>query len=640
MLLFFLQLLATWFESIYRMSLIKLSMGGEMFGLLLILLPLLLLVLPQRSETRLLRIAIILVLITRALMPFLGAPALIVNCGLGLAAFLTLITIALGRQMNLGDLRAATVFAIVFSVALRAWGSSFDLSIAGLGAVIGWALLLIAAVLLLNKDASLPPAMTKRNAPAPPWPTTILASLGLFATLAFVYLALSSPAVVTAWSGSHYLLGTTLLVLSLAVAADTTRTPGRALLLAGNLLFVGATVIGILLHSVPFPASPEAGALVVRPGAWWTHLPFYLMFLLAPVTAFNIQILGATLARVEGGPRRLVLPVLLGMAFLFAIALLLTFSNVWGYVGALGAFMRGKFYLPFLIAGLGMVAGTLAARHLPPRRAISIRAPWAFALLAIVGVLVRSALPAPPETLPETLTVLTYNLQQGSEKEGDRNYHDQLELLRTIDADLIGLQESDTPRPSGGNVDVARFFAEGLGYHVYYGPSVISGTFGTALLSRFPIENPRTYFTYSSVDETGTAAVDVLIGDRRIGFFNSHPAGPPDTHHAHVDALIAAVAPYEEVIAVGDYNFRQDSPYYEKLSHVLRDTWAVLNPDATGPRHPELDPAAPSGAPIDMTRRIDHIFISNTFAVFEDWYLDPPASETDHPAHWSILRLQ
>jgi endonuclease/exonuclease/phosphatase family metal-dependent hydrolase len=330
--------------------------------------------------------------------------------------------------------------------------------------------------------------------------------------------------------------------------------------------------------------------------------------------------------------------VLLGMGFLFGVALLLTFSNVWGYVGAIGAFMRGKFYLPFAIAGIAMIAGLLAARHVPPRRSISLRAPWGFALLAIVGVIVRAAEPVAREDAPETLRVLTYNLQQGSEQEGDRNYGDQLALLRKIDADLIGLQESDTPRPSGGNVDVARYFAEGLGYHVYYGPSVISGTFGTAILSRYPIENARTYFTYSSVDETGTAAVDVRIGERVIGFFNSHPAGPPDTHHAHVDALIEAVTPYEEVIAVGDYNFRQDSPYYEKLSRVLRDTWVVLNPDARGPRHPELDPDAEDG-PIDMTRRIDHIFVSAGFEVLEDWYLDPPASETDHPAHWSVLRL-
>ncbi|MCC6144685.1 MAG: endonuclease/exonuclease/phosphatase family protein, partial [Candidatus Hydrogenedentes bacterium] len=237
-------------------------------------------------------------------------------------------------------------------------------------------------------------------------------------------------------------------------------------------------------------------------------------------------------------------------------------------------------------------------------------------------------------------TVLTYNIQQGSALNGDQRYREQLELIRKIDPDIIGLQESDTPRPSGGNVDVVRFFAEGLDYYSYYGPSVISGTFGTAILSRFPIENPRSIFTYSTVDETGTAVAEIFAGSRRIAFFNNHPAGPPVTHHAHIDGMLDAARDYDHVIAVGDFNFRPDSPYYAKAAAVLTESWKVLHPDGAGPRNPDLDPDAAQGGLLHMDDRIDLIFFDGDLGVVDAWYLPPPASQTDHPAYWATLDLK
>jgi len=48
---------------------------------------------------------------------------------------------------------------------------------------------------------------------------------------------------------------------------------------------------------------------------------------------------------------------------------------------------------------------------------------------------------------------------------------------------LIGLQESDTNRISGGNSDIVRYFADRLDLYAYYGPKVVPGTFGIALLA-------------------------------------------------------------------------------------------------------------------------------------------------------------
>jgi endonuclease/exonuclease/phosphatase family metal-dependent hydrolase len=229
-------------------------------------------------------------------------------------------------------------------------------------------------------------------------------------------------------------------------------------------------------------------------------------------------------------------------------------------------------------------------------------------------------------------------MQLGSENEGDRSYREQLALLKQIDADIIGLQESDTARPSGGNVDAPRYFANALNYHMYFGPATVGGTFGTAILSRFPIENFRTVYSYSDVDEIGTAVAEFEVAGRRIVFFNSHPDGSDDAKRAHVNALIEAASVYDHVIAVGDYNFRQDSPWYADITKALNDSWLAIHPSATGQRHPTIGlPPDGSSGPLDMTRRIDHIFVSDGFRVEESYYVPAPESMTDHPAHWSVL---
>jgi endonuclease/exonuclease/phosphatase family metal-dependent hydrolase len=236
------------------------------------------------------------------------------------------------------------------------------------------------------------------------------------------------------------------------------------------------------------------------------------------------------------------------------------------------------------------------------------------------------------------LTVVSYNNRLGSRKNGERSLREQLALLKEIDADIIGLQASDTPRPSAGNLDLALYFANELGYHMYFGPPCVGGTFGTAILSKYPLQNVRTLYSFSDVDETGTAVAEFEVGGRRIAFLNSHPAGEHPSHQAHTDAVIEIASTYEHVIAVGDYNHRQDSSYYADLSKVLTNSWAAVNPSAIGPRHPSIGVARDgSTEPLDMSRRIDHIYVSDTFRVDEAYYVPIPESMSDHLIHWAVL---
>jgi endonuclease/exonuclease/phosphatase family metal-dependent hydrolase len=243
------------------------------------------------------------------------------------------------------------------------------------------------------------------------------------------------------------------------------------------------------------------------------------------------------------------------------------------------------------------------------------------AVTAVAGACVQARTAPRPKGVRD-LTVLTYNMQQGSHLNGNRNYSRQLELIRSLNPDIIGLQESDTVRPSGGCVDAVRFFAESLGYYAYYGPGALAGTFGTAILSRYPIRNALTFFTYSDSDEVGTALGEIDVNGKTVAFFSSHPSGGESVMNAHVNSLKSEAGKYEYVIAVGDYNFTRRAPFFASLSELL---------------HEERGDDHGLGAKADD--EIDHIFLSRKVHALERHYISPAASETDHPAHCDVLTM-
>jgi endonuclease/exonuclease/phosphatase family metal-dependent hydrolase len=341
----------------------------------------------------------------------------------------------------------------------------------------------------------------------------------------------------------------------------------------------------------------------------------------------------------------LVWPVVIGGVMWFCIVMMVVYTNIWGYMEPISTVFRGKFHVPYIVIGAVMIVPLLwrwssdEAESPSSDKSVMDKVVTITAAV-LVFVAVSSAMPTKPST-PEPgenrLTILTYNIQLGSEPEGDRVMRGQLEFMRAVDADIIGLQESDSPRPGGGNMDLARYYADGLGYHMYFGPSTISGTFGTAILSRFPLENPRTIFSFSNKDETGTAVAEIEVNGTRIALFNSHPAGPDPNKPIHSRTLVEAASEYDYVIAVGDYNSRPGEEAYEIVDAALVNAWGHLYPGHIGPRHPTI--ANPSGEPadLDMTRRIDHVFLTPNFTVEEAWYVPPPDSVTDHPAHWATV---
>jgi len=226
-----------------------------------------------------------------------------------------------------------------------------------------------------------------------------------------------------------------------------------------------------------------------------------------------------------------------------------------------------------------------------------------------------------------SLIVMTYNIQQANDGFAQESFDRQLELIRKVSPDILALQESDSTRISLNNNDFVRYYASQLGYYSYFGPATVTGTFGTAILSKVPLENMHTIFTYSDSDEIGIAVAEVVIGGKRIAIFNVHPDGSDTAKLAFARSLLEESAGNKDVIILGDFNLRDTEEAFQLISSAYTNVWTSVYPSKIGA----------DGTDMSGRSRIDHIFISPSLSARNPFYILPPASATDHPVHWAEI---
>jgi endonuclease/exonuclease/phosphatase family metal-dependent hydrolase len=222
---------------------------------------------------------------------------------------------------------------------------------------------------------------------------------------------------------------------------------------------------------------------------------------------------------------------------------------------------------------------------------------------------------------------MVFTIQEANDGNGEKSFDRQLALIRKVSPDILFLQETDSTRISLNNNDYVRFYAEKLGYYSYYGPTTVAGTFGTAILSKFLLLNTHSVFTYSDTDEIGVAEAQIVVAGRRFSIYDVHPDGSDIAKMAFARALLDRSRNKANIIALGDYNLRDNEQAYKLINSFYTNAWTSVYPSKIG-----ADGVDMSGA-----NRIDHIFVSPNLGVRNPVYLLPPASATDHPVHWAEI---
>ncbi len=629
--LFYFQLLADFVEAVYAFGLMSTSIPPQIVAVLLLLSPLGLLALRAEPRPWVLHLLFAVVVGARLAYPMLGTYERMLTTGLGLAAWGMLLPLLLERAAHADArdmavaLASGLMAAVATSALLRTVGSGLDASTLWWGAGLSWAAV---AVGLWYAATTTPEvtAVTGRHH------SVIMPVLGLTSVLILMYFVFTAPHVLARWSGLDYRWVAVFFALGMggmALAFAWAKPPARR---GSGLFYLNVVVVLALTSSAAafqpiFPSAVDTYPLLELPPTVFRFQPLVALLLFFPLFFLDVALFTERILKARPTPRALGLAFGLGGLYFLVMIFAHVFTTVYDYIPVVGPFLRDRFWQVHLVVGLVLLAALWAVREMPlPSRDAWPRETLVLTALLSLGVAgsawVVTARPT-PAAATEKITVLTYNIQQGYSADGQRNFDGQLELIRATAADIIGLQETDNARIAGGNADVVRYLANALNMYAYYGPKTPAGTFGIALLSRYPIRQPRTWYLYSEGEQVAVIEAVVEVGDQSFHVFVTHLGnGGPLVQQRQFLRLVEG---REWVIAMGDFNFRPDTPQYRLTTRALVDTWTARWP--TWKDDQGLRP----------TEKIDHIFVSPDVLVLDARYILSPAS--DHPAVTATLAV-
>ncbi len=251
-------------------------------------------------------------------------------------------------------------------------------------------------------------------------------------------------------------------------------------------------------------------------------------------------------------------------------------------------------------------------------------------LLCAVTVFPYAAAAAGPEA-PRALTYVTFNLFHGGAFSGlsgnaydlDERLEMAAEELRTLAADIIGLQEASRGRDRG---DVAARLAARLGFHSVYVPanprlfasdrvsralaSVLNFEEGPAIVSRFPVvawsahELPR---CGRLVEARRLLAATLATPWGPVQAFSAHTGADPCQTRRVAEIVRGGQGPLPGVL-MGDFNAVEDSPAIAAFTREAGfiDAFRTANPSLPGPTvWQRIEEATPT-----VRRRVDYVFVA------------------------------
>ncbi|MCP4642272.1 MAG: hypothetical protein GY851_17640 [bacterium] len=644
--LFFLQLLADFIEAIYAFGLGSTGVTVEIVAILLLFSPVVLFAFRDGLPGWACIVVGEVMFVARVVEPMLSTRGKMWASGIGVACFLVLFPSLLWHWGRKEGYRNAQAFgggitvALALSILYRVMGSGLDITTWRHVQPAGWALAAVAGTLLPRyiMDAEKDPRGDESANGSSGLGTVLVGTLGIMASLTLLYFVFIAPNVIARWTEADYGLVVGVLGLSVTGFAFLMTSPRvvevltrRGVLAAWNCVFVVSLTLTVLLHQVTLPNTIEAYPLVAPPIGIGARAFLLLMLLTSPVVLLNLVVCAERVVTGRPSNRSLALGFSVGALCLVAMIMAHIFTTVYDYIPVIGPLFRDRFWAVHLVAGLVPALCAVAAcrrgekGHVDGPQAKRWGWPVVVAVAAACAIVAVGVTGAKPATLAgeaRTLRILSYNIQQGYSADMQKNFDGQLALMREVDADIIGLSESDTNRIAGGNCDVVRFLADGLDMYSYYGPSPVTGTFGVALLSKYPLRDATTFFLFShgegahQKEQTAAAQAKIEVGGKVFNVVVTHlgNSGPLYQQQAILDRLKGE----GNVILMGDFNFRSTSDSYKTTVQQLDDSW-VTKWDG------DLE-----GREIAPGRRIDHIFLSPGTGIRDSRYLTGP--ESDHPA--------
>ncbi len=649
--LFFIQMLSDLAERIFDYAILGLKPTLHILALLFLLSSVGLFFFRKEISDKTLFIVGELIIITRLIEPLLKGEALLILAGLSVSSFLIFFPAYFTRGKNKEQQTGVTLgislaLAVVLSLLFRTINSTLDVSIYRWFQIIGWILGIVASFMLVGmllKSEKVVQKESLEEGKTASFGRILLLTLGLSSVFIIVWFTFMSPTVISRWTEGNYIgivLGVLvmiiLFIIVMVLKPNLLNEIKSWMLWVWNGLFTLSLTLTVLVHQIIptygifFPDNHTLYPIIAASTTSAHQIPLILMILLSPIIYIDFILLSIELLRIKPKPAKVGGSFALGAGLYAIIVIFLqVFPNVWGYMPPISTLFRDMYWLAFLIPGLFVTIpvflfkkSTLsfekAAKDIKSKSIILTILGLIF-LGTFVGAFVTAPHPVEPDEGKTSLIIMSYNIRLGVNLTGEKNYDGQLELIRSVDPDIICLQESDTARIGGGNSDVVRYLADKLNMYSYRGAKTVTNTYGTAILSKYPISNAKAFFVYSTHQQISTTQAQITFNSTlSFNVFSSHPAARGDEAKRYqIEEILSQTSGLDNVIFGGDFNFRPNSESYNITVGVLEDSWVQK-----------------WGTAAD---RIDHIFLSSGITVLDAVYIE--RGQSDHPAYWIEIQL-
>ncbi len=593
--LFFMELLTDLIKYLYAPNLIALELIPVylMPFLLIIIAPLITLILGKildsKTVVKVMIVCVWIIVMSRLLSPL--SPDLNVRITfdtLGVLAFIIGLPIYLSHTKET-DLKSVVIstgfaFSLLLSVLFKSLGSTVDILMHWWTQNIAWVLGIIALYLSLylyrKGNFDFRNDLTEKN--SSPF-NTIIPVIGISGFFIFSYLGYGSPGVITRWVDGNYLVITLLIILPLSIFIENLLIDNEKILnLDMRYLWIGNILFLIFFGTSVFIVDkPSLHSIQV--------LSMYLALIFSYFILLDFFYLVRHLLNSKPSISSVSLSLVLSGFMLVLFALSSIFTITWDYVRPISTPFKDK--TPHILtlstiiaisptAIVGRKIPQIKFFKLPKREARTVIFTLAIIFTgSIVGVIWNS--PAPTHEEKTTLTVMAYNIQQGFTTDYNWNFDSVLDVIRRINPDIIGLSESDTNRISSGNEDIVRYLADKLNMYSYFGPKTLSGTFGIALLSKYPIIEAKTYYMPSTREQTCIIEAKIKIQNRVYNVYVTHFGEGSYDREMQAKFTRDLVDGKEKVILMGDFNADPSDYYYYYLVEYLNDTWFTVHPNGT-----------------------------------------------------------
>lgn len=487
-----------------------------------------------------------------------------------------------------GYLVAGLALALAYDMAIRALGTTVDLSLqpSWLPAQVVLSALAIATAYLSRPRVSSKPDSSGLPRSSPRFAVLVLSGIGPLLFLEYNLFLHAST--VSRWIQVDYDLM--------------------------SILLPAATVIGLLVprlpHSQRLPAAVAQNVLIliaVLAFLWWDGwLAASLILVGQMCMVLDLRLLfrfaGAHIYK--RNPSTVVgVGLAVGLLAAFVLTFVLTLSFAYAYT--VDAF-RGTEPLSFLLATLGLGVAVIigASRKWTPRVPSPVVA-WVRSslaalpvLMALVAAALQPAVSPQPSERP-FLNLMIYNLHQSFGMDNKLDLEEIAATIRLGDPDIIGLQEADAGRVPSLSTDQVLWLSRRLNMYSFYGPSW-GDTYGVAVLSKYPIIGEQRYLLVSALQQRSCLETTVDLGQQTVTFFSVHLGLETEERHRQLDELLGITnrAPVPKVL-VGDFNAKPDSAEITRVLQQFQDSFAVAG---TGSGY-----TSPANAPIET---IDYVFVS------------------------------